>query len=267
MSKSCKILYLGQNRGVKSIIGLNDLVRNNSDYSFFVVIGVYSSKNRDKISLKQKIFKRFFNNFEIQLSYDSLEDLCKAKNIPYQVTNTPRHLNISDEVRNFQPDFLISNGWGWIISDEVINLPKVKALNCHSSLLPNYRGGSVYKHVLMNYEEKTGLSLHELTSKIDRGVIYAQKEVPIDKSDTPNKLLFKLSLLSAQVISEGIENILSSSPKVIKNEGEGFYAKKTSVKEYVLNKLKNKIRVTFGFKPKKYAVSKIGKKSSQKSLK
>lgn len=260
MSKSSKVLYLGQNKGVKSIIGLNELIKINSDYSFFVLIGVSGSKKNGESNLKQELYKRLFNNYEIQLPFNSLEDLCKAKNIPYQITNNPRSLSINDEITSFEPDFLISNGWGWIISDEVINLPSVKALNCHSSLLPNYRGASVYRHVLMNYEEKTGLSLHELTSEIDKGDIFAQKEISIDKSDTPNKLLYKLSKLSGKVINDGIENILNNAT-VIEHKEKGFSVKKMSIKEYVINKLKNKARVTFGLKPKKYAVAKSSKKT------
>lgn len=255
MSKPIKILYFGGNRSIKSIIGLHQLTAIYESDNIYVVIDNRIKVEKQRKSIKLKIYNFLFNNYEPKLPYENLISLCKEKKIRYLVTKTPRSQNITIEIKNFAPDFLISNGWGWIINDEWIKLPKFKSLNCHSSLLPKYKGPSTYKHALMNFEKKTGLTVHELTPKIDEGDIYAQKEVEIKKNDVPNYLLFKLASISGEIIQEAIENVIAK--KVIKKaSNEGFFVSKINAITYAKNRTKNRIRLLLGRKAIKYNIKK-----------
>lgn len=252
MNTTYKILYFGGNDSVKSIIGLNELLKRFDKEQLYVVFNT-SKKTTNKPSFKAKLYNALFDNFKVKLPYTNLSALCKAENLNFLETDAPRNIELSSAIKDFAPDFLISNGWGWIINDQWIKLPKLKALNCHSSLLPEYKGPSVYKHVLMNFESKTGLTVHELTSKIDEGVVYAQKEIKINKKEVPSSLLYRLAKASAPVIIDAIENVIADKP--IKNENnKGFYVSKVSPLVYAKNRLKNRIKMLVGRDPTKYCV-------------
>jgi len=187
--------------------------------------------------------------------------LCEKEKINYLEVEDKTLYNSKNEIENFNPDYILVNGWGWKIHKEVINLSKKASLNCHSSYLPYYRGASVYFHVLMNKEKYTGITVHKMTDKIDEGNIIRQKKIYIDKKDTPNSLLEKLAKESGPLLIESIKAIELGEEGFLPKE-KGFYVEKINLKKYVLNKLKNEIRVIFGLKPKKYNI-----KSKKKVLK
>lgn len=254
MNTSYKILYFGGNNSVKSIIGLKELLKRFDKEQLYIVFNT-SNKITSKPSLKAKLYNALFDNFKVKLPYTNLSALCKAEKLNFLETDSPRNFEISSAIKGFAPDFLISNGWGWIINNQWIELPKIKALNCHSSLLPEYKGPSVYKHVLMNFESRTGLTVHEITSKIDEGVIYAQKEITINTKEVPSSLLYRLSQASAPVIIEAIENVIADKP--IKTESyKGFYVSKVSPLVYAKNRTKNRICKLLGREPIKYNIKK-----------
>jgi methionyl-tRNA formyltransferase len=246
-----RILYLGQNHAVKSIIGLEKLIEASPNSEYLILIGQSKQQIKQKQSRQYKIYKRFYDDFSIDLPFQSLEEVCRNKNIPYIISENPRKIQLTTEISTFSPDFLISNGWGWIIPDEFIDLPRIKALNCHSSLLPKYKGPSVYRHVLMNFEKNTGLSVHEITPQIDEGDVYASKKLDIDKKDTPTSLLYKLSLMSGEVIREAMD--FAAQNKIAKTfENQGFYVRKASLKDYIIYRTFNRIRKVFFLEPKRY---------------
>jgi len=74
-------------------------------------------------------------------------------------------------------------------------------------------------------------------------------------------LLEKLAKESGPLLIESIKAIELGEEGFLPKE-KGFYVEKINLKKYVLNKLKNEIRVIFGLKPKKYNI-----KSKKKVLK
>tara|TARA_Y100001970_G_scaffold75620_1_gene95814 strand:- start:5940 stop:6746 length:807 start_codon:yes stop_codon:yes gene_type:complete len=71
-----------------------------------------------------------------------------------------------------------------LIPDEILNLIKLYKWNVHGGLSPWYRGNAT--HYWPSYllePEYTGMTLHELTSKIDGGDIVHQTSVEINKND------------------------------------------------------------------------------------
>ncbi len=252
MSKYYRVLYLGQEQAMKSIIGLDAFLAHCPNCEVLTVIAGDKRNLNTENSTFHKLYKRVFDNFSVDFPFYSLEAHCIAKKIPFITMEEPRKMELTQECIDFKPDFLISNGWGWIIPESFLELPAIKALNCHSSLLPFYKGPSVYQHVLMNFEKSTGLSVHALTHKIDEGAIYAQKEVVIESGDTPSSLLYKLSKLSGEVIAEAMEAVVNEK-EIVPNQ-KGFYVKKSTTKAYVMYRTLNRLRLMLGMAPKRYLV-------------
>lgn len=65
------------------------------------------------------------------------------------------------------------------------------AYNFHAGLLPKYRGSGSYAWALINKENLTGVTLHQIDAGIDTGPIIQKSYFKIDKTDTAESLLIK----------------------------------------------------------------------------
>ena len=97
-------------------------------------------------------------------------------------------------------DVFIVVAYGKILPVEIINLPRLKTLNVHFSLLPKYRGASPIQYALLNGDSLSGTSIFVLDEQMDTGPLLAQAEVKIDSDDNYITLSQKLAYLSAKLL-------------------------------------------------------------------
>ncbi|MFP3859557.1 MAG: methionyl-tRNA formyltransferase [Bacteroidales bacterium] len=98
-----------------------------------------------------------------------------------------------------------------ILPPEVFKIPTYGTFNLHASLLPDYRGAAPINHVIINGEEKTGVTTFFLDEKVDTGKIIAQKAVSVKQDDTAGSLHDKL-------MKTGSELVVESADKILKND-------------------------------------------------
>ncbi len=116
--------------------------------------------------------------------------------------NQPDYINW---MRKKKPDVIISSN-SLIFGKDVLNIPKY-CINRHSSLLPQYGGLWPIIHAVSNGEQKTGVSVHIMTPKIDDGIVIAQQKIHIEKDDTIDTLYQKSFAVSASVVIEALKKI------------------------------------------------------------
>ena len=108
----------------------------------------------------------------------SLTDVSREFEIPLvQTTNLNDPKTIANIVKD-QPDVLIGLGTR-ILSRKLLEVPRIGTLNAHSSLLPNYRGGTTEFWQLAAGEVETGVTIHWMSPRVDEGEICAQAHWPI----------------------------------------------------------------------------------------
>jgi len=89
----------------------------------------------------------------------------------------------------------------------VWQMPKYGTFNLHASLLPDYRGAAPINWVLINGENKTGVSTFFIDEKIDTGEMILQEEVSIDPKETAGSLHDKLMELGSYLVSKTVNLI------------------------------------------------------------
>tara|TARA_X000000950_G_C13917198_1_gene661597 strand:+ start:2100 stop:2909 length:810 start_codon:yes stop_codon:yes gene_type:complete len=78
------------------------------------------------------------------------------------------------KINTFKPNFLLSYGCG-ILSDEIIKAIDGEAWNIHGGLSPWYKGGiTLFWPSYLLQPQMTGMTIHELTNKLDAGDIVHQ---------------------------------------------------------------------------------------------
>lgn len=123
------------------------------------------------------------------------------------------------------PDIIITCAYGQIIPKILLDLPKLKCINVHASLLPKLRGGApIHKAIIEGYE-KTGITIMYMAEKMDNGDIIEQEEYIIKDTDNVGTLHDKLSKIGANLLIKTLPSIIDGTNKRTKqNEKEVTFA-------------------------------------------
>jgi methionyl-tRNA formyltransferase len=105
------------------------------------------------------------------------------------------------------PDAIIVVGYGRIIPQWMIDLPRLGNLNLHASLLPRYRGAAPVQWAIANGESTTGITSMRIDAGLDTGDILLQRELPIAAEDTSETLGPKLALIGAELMAETLRGL------------------------------------------------------------
>ncbi len=112
-----------------------------------------------------------------------------------------------EDLKKLNPDIMITCAFGQILSQEILDIPKLGVINIHASLLPKYRGASPIHYAILNGEKTTGITIMKTDIGIDTGDILLQKAIDIDKDQTCGELFDRLSVLGAECINEALDKI------------------------------------------------------------
>jgi len=170
--------------------------------------------------------------------------------------NTPNGFIIVEDMSS--ADIVISVMYENIISVEVVK--SKKCYNFHPGILPEYKGSGILSWVLINGENKFGITLHIIDKGVDTGDIIEIREFLISKEDTAFSLYKKTEKMIFKMFKNWyndllLEDFIATPQK--KNKGN-YYLKKD------LQKAKNltKFIKAFHFPGKEpvYYVNNKGKK-------
>jgi methionyl-tRNA formyltransferase len=125
--------------------------------------------------------------------FRSVRQLAEARGLPVFAPDTVNTPDWVARIAEWRPDFVFSFYYRKLLSPAVLAIPARGALNLHGSLLPKYRGRCPVNWVLIHDERQTGVTLHYMEAKPDRGDIVAQRAVPITDADTALTLFRKLT--------------------------------------------------------------------------
>ena len=123
-----------------------------------------------------------------------------------------------NDLKKLKPDLMITCAFGQILSQEILDLPKLGVINIHASLLPKYRGASPIHYAILNGETKTGITIMKTDIGIDTGDIIYQKEIDILPNETCGELFERLSELGADCLMQCLPSICDESAKFYKQD-------------------------------------------------
>ncbi len=119
-----------------------------------------------------------------------------------------------EKIKKLNPDLIILCAYGQIIPKEILDIPKLGALNVHPSLLPKYRGPSPIQATILNGDKITGVSLMIMDEKMDHGSIISNFKFQISNSKfTYEELSKKLSEIAANLLIKTLPNYIRGKIK------------------------------------------------------
>lgn len=164
------------------------------------IVGVVTQPDKNKDRKGKVIFSEVK-----KLSLDNNLKLFQPKNVN----------DIINEIKNLNPDIIITCAFGQFIKEEILSIPKYKCVNLHASLLPKLRGGAPIHWSIINGHNETGITLMYMEKSMDSGNIIFSDKVKIEYKDTLDTLLLKLSTLAYDMIKKYFYKLLDNNIQTI----------------------------------------------------
>jgi methionyl-tRNA formyltransferase len=136
-----------------------------------------------------------------------------------------RRPEIVELLNGIAPELMVVVGYGQIIPQTIIDLPRYGILNVHASLLPKYRGAAPIQWAIASGEAQTGVTIMQIDAGLDTGDMLLKASVPIKPDETALDLSARLAPLGAGLLIEALRQIATNSiHREKQNEAEATYA-------------------------------------------
>ena len=105
-------------------------------------------------------------------------------------------------LRSLEPDLCVTAAFGQLLSQEILDIPKLGTINVHSSLLPRHRGSAPINWSIIKGDQVTGVTTMFTDKGMDTGDILLIRETPIGERETAGELSDRLAEMGAQLLIE-----------------------------------------------------------------
>ncbi|UWD50202.1 methionyl-tRNA formyltransferase [Clostridioides difficile] len=160
-----------------------------------------------------------------KLGMSPVKELAIENNISVYQPIKARDKDFIETMKSLNPDVMVVVAFGQILPKEILEIPKFGCINVHVSLLPKYRGAAPINWVIINGEEKTGVTTMYMDEGLDTGDMILKTEVNLDENITAGELHDKMMNIGAETLKETLKLIEEgNAPREVQNHEEFSYA-------------------------------------------
>jgi methionyl-tRNA formyltransferase len=141
------------------------------------------------------------------LAQSPVKEAALSHGLPVRQPERIRRPESVEFLRQVSPPLMVVVGYGQIIPQSIIDIPKHGILNVHASLLPKYRGAAPIQWAIANGETTTGVTIMRIDAGLDTGDMLRKAEASIGPEETAPELSGRLAVLGAGLLIEAIKDI------------------------------------------------------------
>lgn len=168
-----------------------------------------------------------------------LKEAAIAHGVPvYQ----PERVNAPESIaalKALRADLCVVAAYGQILSAELLQTPRLGAINVHASLLPKYRGAAPVQYAVLMGEAETGVTIFQIEPRLDAGPMLAVAKTPIGRKETSGELEERLAKMSVELVGGVLDDFeagrtrpviqnstaVTKAPKIPKSAGQIDWSK------------------------------------------
>ncbi len=133
-------------------------------------------------------------------------------------------------------DAFVVIAYGQILSQEILDMPRLGCINAHGSILPEYRGAAPIQWCLYNGEFETGVTTMLMDAGMDTGPMLMEETLPINLLDNAWQVAEQLSELSAVLIPTTLQKLQQQMIRpVAQDDGRATYAPLIAKEDFQLD--------------------------------
>jgi methionyl-tRNA formyltransferase len=137
----------------------------------------------------------------MELAASPVRQMALAMGLPItQPEKIKNNAEFRAQLESIAPEAIIVVGYGRIIPQWMIDLPRLGNINLHASLLPKYRGAAPIQWAIARGETSTGVTTMRIDAGLDTGDILLQAEERIKPEDTALTLAPRLAQTGAELM-------------------------------------------------------------------
>lgn len=143
-----------------------------------------------------------------------------------------KDVDVITRLKELSPDACVTVAFGQILSEEILNIPRLGTINLHASLLPKYRGPNPIQWAVINGDKVAGVTTMLSDVGVDTGPMLLKKEFNIENIDSlqlseqiassgPDMLYHSLIGLENKTLTPVVQDdsCASKAPKLKKEDG------------------------------------------------
>ncbi|OWY69496.1 methionyl-tRNA formyltransferase [cyanobacterium TDX16] len=166
-----------------------------------------------------------------------VKSVATARQIPvWQPSRVKKDAETLKLLEQSEADFFVVAAYGQILSQQILDLPRLGCINVHGSILPKYRGAAPIQWCLYNGETETGITTMLMDAGMDTGAMLLKAYRPIHILDNAYELAARLSTLGADLLIETLLQLASQEIEPIpQDNNEATYAPLIEKENYALD--------------------------------
>lgn len=114
-------------------------------------------------------------------------------------------------LHDLNADLGVVAAYGKILTDAVLQIPRLGLINVHASLLPKYRGAAPVHRAVMAGETETGVTIMRVVKALDAGPMLSKLTRAIDSDETSSDVERSLAQLGAGALVKSVDALASGS--------------------------------------------------------
>lgn len=174
-----------------------------------------------------------------------VHEFAESHSIPVFTPKSLRKSAAQDELRALQPDLAVVAGYGMILPQVVLDIPRYGCLNIHPSLLPRWRGATPVQRTIEAGDAESGVCVMQLDAGMDTGALWSvRRGVAVPPDATSDTLYTTLFQMGADLLLPVIDRVVAGekptpqaadgvthAPMITKEEAQVDFTKPAEVLE------------------------------------
>jgi folate-dependent phosphoribosylglycinamide formyltransferase PurN len=179
---------------------------------------------------------------EKSMEAQDLADFSRSKSVPYYRVRDFNAEVSEASIRDLAPDLIVFTGGG-LIRKNILAIPSIGVLNCHSGLLPRYRGMDTLEWSILEAQDtlpRIGLTLHFMDAGVDTGPILRHYQKQLQSGEDLVSIRQRLEPEMVRLVIEGVRDLQRGALQAqVQNSSEGrqYYVIHPRLQERAARKL------------------------------
>ncbi|MEA1868003.1 MAG: methionyl-tRNA formyltransferase [Thermodesulfobacteriota bacterium] len=157
-----------------------------------------------------------------QLKPSPIKVLAEKAGIAVLQPEKARSPEFLSQIRALAPDLLVVAAYGQILSQELLDIPRIMPINVHGSLLPEYRGAAPIQWAIIQGDTETGITIMEMDAGMDTGPMLLQEVLTIGLEETFGELYERMARLGAGLLALALDKLHKGTLKPKSQPDEGI---------------------------------------------
>ncbi len=142
-----------------------------------------------------------------QLTPTAVADTARSLDLPLLEVDRIRDGDGFDALDTLESDAIVVVAYGEILTPDILDIPRLGAVNLHFSLLPRWRGAAPVQRAILEGDETTGVTVMLMDEGLDTGPALATVETAIAPEEDAGELGARLAELGAPLLVETLRRL------------------------------------------------------------